>query len=194
MEPESRRSKSKYQRQKIKVHKRRRNRRLGRRIAFGLMLVFAVLAAGGGGIWAVVHFAKPQVEDPAAGGPVEPPEPRLIGMWLSDGDSTIAELRTNKIIASNDEELNLRKRFYNTVVTYTANTMTTNTRGRVDSQRYDVGKDGDVVVLKIHIRKVDDKSEFLTFEEKEIRIRFDGDNTYWLELDPHPRECFRRIQ
>src|SRR4051812_6128838 len=69
---------------------RRSWRWLGRVVA-----LLAAAVAGGAAVWAVMQLARPVAHPP--------PDPRLIGTWVSDADRTIAELRKTRDISDADE-------------------------------------------------------------------------------------------
>jgi hypothetical protein len=159
-------------------------RRIGLRIrwaAFGAIL-------GGTVVWLALHFAQRVAEPPT------PPEPRLIGTWYSDADATIEEFRKIQPMSDEDELVKRRGR-YKTAVTYTGDKVKTQVVDDKPNERtYEVmSKNANRVVLKM----------WLGDAQQEVRIRFEGENRYWLEFDlppadgvklPPVKECFRRIQ
>jgi hypothetical protein len=134
--------------------------------AAGIVVVVA-------GVWMVVHFSKAGRGDP-----------RLIGAWRSDADATFAELRKSRPV-TDEQEQKLRKVFGRLKVTYTDTMITTDFDGVVESQPYQViSKDATSVVIKT-------KSP-LSGQDEPMRIRFIGNDMYWIELE-RVSECFRRI-
>jgi len=165
-------------------------RLLGKQTIVRTAVVVAILAASGAGVWTAVHFGKPSAEkQPLALKPSEPepepPEPRLIGIWMTDANATIAEKRTTQWISDADE-LKLRRQPI-TVITFTATTVTMRPHSAPNPQPYEiVSKDGDQVVMKTWFEA--------TKKDEEFPIRFDGKNAFWLEAKMFSvNECFRRI-
>lgn len=113
-------------------------------------------------------------------------DPRLFGTWKSDADATIADMKTRRPVTDEGEQ-GLRKIFGKAKFTYTAETITTDFDGKVESQSYQVvGKDADSVTIKA--------LSPLTKQDETFRITFVGNDTYWVDIPGGKlRECFRRI-
>ncbi|HEY1375987.1 MAG TPA: hypothetical protein VGF55_04300, partial [Gemmataceae bacterium] len=125
------------------------------------------------GVWMVVHFSKAGRGDP-----------RLIGAWRSDADATFAELRKSRPV-TDEQEQKLRTVFGHLKVTYTDTIFTTDFDGAVASQPYQViSKDATSVVIET-------KSP-LSGQDEPVRIRFIGNDMYWVEFEG-AGECFRRV-
>jgi len=114
-------------------------------------------------------------------------DPRLIGMWQSDADATIAEIRKARPVTPEQEEA-MRKSFGKMKITYTDTTCTTDLDGDLDTLTLQViRKDEDSVVVKVQ--------SGLSTRKEEFRIRFEGSDTYWVDVKEFGlSECFRRIQ
>jgi hypothetical protein len=182
-------------RQRLKERVQRRYRIRGwRRTVVG----FSILAGAGlvvaGAIWAVVYFLPTGALQSTGPGPagIDRPtgavrtEPRLIGTWQSDADATIAELRRTQSI-SGQQEQELRKHAFKTKVTYSDKMIATELNGVVETQPYQiVSQEADAVVLKTYFDA--------RRQDEEVRIRFVGTDTYWLEAPQFGLvECFRRV-
>lgn len=116
---------------------------------------------------------------------------RLIGVWQSDADRTLAGLPDRENEA---QEAKLRKIFGKMPITYTGDTLTSEFDGTVETSRYEVmGKDASSVA----IRDLDDKPSPLDgiFELSEFHvIHFEGPDSYWLDSElGQIREYFRRL-
>ncbi|MFO0810321.1 MAG: hypothetical protein U0746_16990 [Gemmataceae bacterium] len=157
------------------THRRKAPRRASNPLIASLVVAGLLLLIGGVA-WAAVHFYQSRRG-----------EPRLLGTWQSDADTTIAELRKTRDIPD-DREQKLRQVFGKMKVTYTAKTVTVDFDGDVDTQPYQVVEKGiDIVVLK-HWSKESKKDE-------QFRIRFDDADTYWIDVPIFGiRECFRRVK
>jgi hypothetical protein len=118
-------------------------------------------------------------------------EPRLVGVWQSDADANLQEMRRTRKVPD-EEERELRKHVFTTKVTYTDKMVGTDTGGDVEVQTYQVvAKEGDEVVIRTWFAS--------TRQEEEVRIRFAGPDTYWVEVEVevpqvHLVECFRRVK
>jgi hypothetical protein len=175
---------SRSHRQRLKERVQRRYRiRPWRRVVVGL---FVLVAAG---LVVAVYFIRPA--EPQASAEAPPgeslTEPRLIGSWQSDADSTIAELRRTQPIGIQQEQ-DLRKHSFKTKVTYTDKMIATEVDRVVEMLPYQVvSKEGDEVVIKAWISA--------TNQDEEVRIRFVGSDRYWLEAKQFGlTECFRRVR
>lgn len=118
---------------------------------------------------------------------------RLIGIWQSDVDRTIAYYREMYPV-DDVQEGKLRTLFGKMRVTYTPTKFTTELNGSTESYRYEVlGLDKQSVV----IREVDHKPSSLDILESSafIVIHFEGPDVYWL-ISPTGgnREYFKRAQ
>jgi hypothetical protein len=123
-----------------------------------------------------VHFSKSRRGDP-----------RLIGIWQSDADATITELRKARPV-TDKQEVAMRKLFGKMKITYTDATITTELNGVVDNQPYQVvSRDGESVVVK--------SWSALSKKDEQWRLRFIGSDTYWVDVEQFAlSECFRRIR
>jgi hypothetical protein len=113
-------------------------------------------------------------------------DPRLFGTWQSDADATIADMKKGRPITDQGEQ-GLRRVFGKAKITYTADTMTTDFEGKVESQSYEVvAKDADAVTIKAWSP--------VSKKDESFRITFVGNNTYWVDVPSgKARECFRRV-
>ena len=114
-------------------------------------------------------------------------DPRLFGTWKSDADATVAEIKKTRTPTDEQEQKLKTMLFGKMKITYTANTVTTDFDGTVESQSYQVvRKDADSVTLKAWSP--------LTKKDETFRIRFVGTDTYWVDSEvANISECFRRI-
>jgi hypothetical protein len=154
---------------------------------FGAAALLILVAIGAAGVWAAIYFGRPPVTEQAKEEPPEPPEPRLIGTWLVDSDATISEIRTTRRI-SDEEELAMRRQ-YRTVVKFLPTMMTIRFSGQAEPQPYEmVSKDdsNSIVVIKTFFRA--------TNKDEEVKIRFVGNDTFFLEIPQLSlKQWFRRI-
>jgi hypothetical protein len=187
-------------RQRLKERVQRRYRIRGwRRTVVGFSILGGAGLVVAAAIWAAVYFlptGAPQSAGPEPAGidlrtvPVRT-EPRLIGVWQSDADATIAEFRRTQTLTDKDEK-DLRKRAFRTKVTFTDKMMSTELDNVVETQAYKiVSQEGDVVVLSTWFA--------VRMQDEEVRIRFVGTDTYWLEGQQFGEtqsvnECFRRVR
>jgi hypothetical protein len=112
-------------------------------------------------------------------------DPRLPGIWKSDIETTLAELKKDNPITQDDEN-KLRAFFGQMTVTYTNTTVTSEWKKSVESGSYTVArKDRDLVIIKVQSSKSD--------KETEISLHFDDDDTYWIAVGEY-LECFRRVK
>ena len=144
------------QRQRTVVSGRPHRRRIGLRA--GWALFGAIL--GGIAVWLAMEFADKVAEPP------EPPEPRLLGTWYSDAGATIADRRMTETISDQDE-LDLRRKYFKTAVTYTADTMTMQIGDDEPATRpYTVvSTDANGAKIRFYFAPKD--------REEEVRIRFE---------------------
>lgn len=136
----------------------------------GIVLVVVAVA------WIAVRYGKSRRGDS-----------RLIGTWQSDANATIAGIKAARTV-TDTQEAAMRKLFGRMKLTYTADTITTELDGPPDTQPYQVvSKDGDSVVIKSWFA--------LSKKDEQFRIRFVGNDTYWVDVEQFSiSECFRRIQ
>lgn len=118
---------------------------------------------------------------------------RLLGVWQSDADRTIAALREAQPV-DDSREATLRRLFGKLRITYTGTTYTSDLDGSTETSRYEVaGKDDRSVV----IREIDPKPSVLddVLEPSQFTIiHFEGPDTYWLHIQHSDmREYFRRV-
>ncbi|HEX4590751.1 MAG TPA: hypothetical protein VH120_12515 [Gemmataceae bacterium] len=196
MEPESHQSASSEKPSRRSKHRHRhRQRQLRRKAAWkqtllGLSLIGAALILGGGAIAAALYFTKPPTD--TKGGPGNEPQPvagdpRLVGTWVADIDTTIADLQEKKPL-TDPEELDLRRKKRTSILTFTGEALTIQISGKVDTQPYTLAKsDGDTLVLE---------TWFVTTKSKEeVKVRFINRDACWIEV---PRfsllECYRRVK
>jgi hypothetical protein len=185
------RHRTRAQRLRLKERVRRRFRlRRWRRVLVGLSVLAGIGLVGTGAVWAIMFFINSAAEPAPVVADVAIEEPRLIGVWQSDPDANIGELRRTQTI-TDQQERELRKNSFKTKVTYTDNMMATDQDGTdrdVEMQSYQiVSKEGDEVVIKTWFNA--------TRQEEEVRIRFVGADSYWLEAKQFGLiECFRRVR
>jgi hypothetical protein len=110
---------------------------------------------------------------------------RLIGIWKSEADATIQEMRKTRPV-TDQQELGLRKIFGHMTITFTKSSYSTELNGVVQSEKYTVVlKDSDSVIIKVKTA--------LTGQIEQIRIQFVDRGTYWVEMSGI-RKCFKRIR
>ena len=117
-------------------------------------------------------------------------EERLIGVWQSDADRTIAARREDRPV-NEEQEAALRRIFGKLRVTYSATTYTTELDGVVETNRYQVlGRDN----LSVVIREFEAQPP--GFEATEFGIiHFDGPDSYWLHTKiGDMKEYFKRVE
>src|SRR4051794_27917414 len=133
-------------------------------------------------VWGVGYLLRPRPVEPPP-----PPEPRLIGTWVSDADANIEELRRTRPITS-AEEKKFRETLFQTRVTYTDEVVTTEVAGeRVPPEAYRVvRRDEDGVVIRYYFEG--------SKQEEEFHIRFLGPDRYRLDAPQFGlTELFRRV-
>jgi hypothetical protein len=118
--------------------------------------------------------------------PPPPPEPRLIGTWVSDLDAKFEDLRKTRVI-SQLEEKDMRARATTARVTFTAEVITTEVLPVTTREVYKVVRqDGDEVVIRYWFEA--------TMKEEEFRIRFLGPDRTRLDAPQFNLvEYFRRV-
>lgn len=156
----------------MKPIRRRRPQPSRAPLIVGLVAAVAILVAGAVGVAAYLR---------------KPPDARLIGTWLSDADATIAAHKKAQTVTDAQEQA-LRKLFGKMKVTYTAKTITTDLDGVGDTQPYRVvSKDAESVVVTSY--------NALTKKDEQFRIRFEGADTYWIDVEGfNLSERFRRVR
>src|SRR5262249_2756151 len=114
-------------------------------------------------------------------------DPRLFGTWKSDADATIADMKTRRTVTDEQEQKLKTMLFGKMKITYTATTLTTDFDGTVESQSYQVvSKDAESVTITAYSP--------LSKKDETFRIRFVGNDTYWVDVPDHNlSECFRRV-
>jgi hypothetical protein len=165
-------------RRRVRAPRSGRARRAWRWVARAAVVAVAALA-GGAAVWLVIQAGRPVA--------AVPPEPRLIGTWVSDADATIAELHKSRDV-SDAEELDLRRRLFKTVMTFSADSLTTDVNGDVDARPYRVvRRTDDGVILKYRIEA--------SMQEEEVRITFLGPDRIRLDLPQFSlTEFYRRVR
>ncbi len=188
----SRSHRSRAHRLRLKERVRRRYRlRQWRRVLVGLSVLVGAGLILGGTIWAAVYLIslfQPGESRPIDFAPAEVlTEPRLIGVWQSDADANLGELRRTQNVTE-QQERELRKHAFQTRITYTDKMMATDKDGEVELQAYQVvAKEGDEVVIKTWFNE--------TRQDEEVHIRFVGPDTCWVQIEQfHLAECFRRVK
>jgi hypothetical protein len=160
LESDPRPAGGKPHRERVRGHRRHHH---GRRWWRPLALAAAALQAG----LAAVYYAKAVPPAP----PAAAPEPRLIGMWLSDPDATIGAMQQTRRV-TDQEELELRRTKFKTIVTYTETTITIRAGDAETTEPYEVlSKEDDAVVIRHKLNEA-------TMVD---HIRFIGLNHYTVE-------------
>jgi hypothetical protein len=155
-------------------------------VLVGLAVLAGIGLVGTGAVWGIMFLVNYTPKALVTGdAPIA--EPRLIGVWQSDADANIGELRRTQSI-TDQQERELRRTKFKTKVTYTDKMMATDEDGDVESQGYQVVSiNGDDVVITTWFNT--------TRQEEEVHIRFTGPDTYWLQVKQFGlNECFRRVR
>jgi hypothetical protein len=213
MEPLSYAGASGEQPEPSRRHHRHHHRREWRGSNSGVWLVIASLTLGGIAVGAALYFrgspAVPQlspedVEKASADNAriamrqmalaeereelAKAGEPRLLGVWLSDADATIEELRLKQPV-NLQQELELRRHMTWKFI-FTADTVAIAFRGPAKREPYQiVSKDDKEVVIKMRFD--------FTEKDEEVRIRFEGPDVCWVDIQlPQIKvhECLRRLR
>jgi hypothetical protein len=161
-------------RQRRKHRRKERVRSLRRKRAFNrTMAVLALLAGtvivGGAAVLAAVYVVKPPPPPPETLKEGEHPkavtgDSRLVGIWITDVDLTIDELRKTERM-SEQTELQYRRNRPVTAVTFTDTTLTIQAGAEPSTQPYRLARsDADLLVFKTWFAS--------TQKDEEVRVRF----------------------
>jgi hypothetical protein len=177
--------------QKLRVRDLRSRRAWNRTVAI-VSLLAGSLMIGGAAIGAALYFSRPVPPPPQSLAEGEHPravtgDPRLVGIWFTDPDLTIDELRRAERM-SEREELEKRRTRFRTIVTFTDATLTIQAGTDASTQPYQlVRSDKESAVFKTWFASIQ--------KDEEVRVLFVAPDV--LKFDA-PRlalmDYFRRIK
>jgi hypothetical protein len=155
-------------RRKERVRSLRRKRAFNRTLAIASLLAAAVVI-GGAAVAAALYLTKPPPPPPPSLAEGEHPkavtgDPRFVGIWITDVDLTIDELRKTERM-SEQKELEYRRSRPVTAVTFTDTTLTIQSGAEPSTQKYTVvPSNADALVFKTWFAS--------TQKDEEVRVRF----------------------